>query len=176
VRLRTHNTKTALFEETVSLSTALVQHETASSLLRALQTVEDPWDYRIPPEGNELEIDQPPYRLLGWLLEPESRSGIDEKDPSGNQVSVFSCLPGRHTKLGLKKSLQGDGIVRWKSNKGEAVYRMRQWSDRSKSEEERLGNTVMSRGHWLAVNSSELVRIMDKTHWSGVIFQRNPRD
>ena len=37
-----------------------------TALVRAFQTIDDSWDYRIPSDGNDLEIDAPPYKLVGW--------------------------------------------------------------------------------------------------------------
>ena len=54
--------------ERTLVSSALVGAGTARSLLRALQTMNDSWNYKLPDEGEEhVEIDNPPYRFLGWF-------------------------------------------------------------------------------------------------------------
>jgi hypothetical protein len=42
--------------------------DTAAALVRALQCMEDSWDYKLPEGGESFEINDPPYRLLGWLI------------------------------------------------------------------------------------------------------------
>ena len=49
-------------KERIGISSALVNENQAPSLMRALQTTLNSHDYRIPPSGNELEIDSGPYQ------------------------------------------------------------------------------------------------------------------
>lgn len=72
--------------ETISVHSALVSPSTSSSLLRALQTVEHPHDFRIPSAEDELEIDTPPYLLIGWVKHSHDESGIDSSDPWGGNI------------------------------------------------------------------------------------------
>jgi hypothetical protein len=71
--------------QTISVHSALVSPTTSSSLLRAIQTVEHPHDFRIPSAGDDLEFDAPPYLLKGWVQDQHQESGIDNSDPwAGN--------------------------------------------------------------------------------------------
>ena len=56
-----HDTRSYEFRSSAWVHSALISPETARALVRALQTVNDSWDYRIPPEGDKLEINVPPY-------------------------------------------------------------------------------------------------------------------
>jgi hypothetical protein len=76
-----HETRSPHFMQSVRVETALVSPDTASALVRALQTVNDSWDYRIPLAGDDFEIDVPPYKLLGWLNDVQNDLGIDRRDP-----------------------------------------------------------------------------------------------
>jgi hypothetical protein len=103
-----HETGARDYRVSARVSTALVSPNTGSALVRALQTVPSAWDYRIPPAGDSLEIDEPPYRLLGWILSVEHSLGIDESDPLRHQVRAIECRPGRKlaSVLGLKLDLE----------------------------------------------------------------------
>ncbi|XXY44993.1 AVAST type 3 anti-phage nuclease/ATPase Avs3a [Sorangium sp. So ce269] len=63
-----------------SVSTALVSRERSASLLRALQTADDPYDFRIPEANDDYQIDHGPYQLRGWIVDQASEQGIDERD------------------------------------------------------------------------------------------------
>jgi len=67
--------------EDSSVASAFVSPETARALLRALQTANDPHDYRIPPAGDDQEIDNPQFRLAGWLKHLGSTESLDRNDP-----------------------------------------------------------------------------------------------
>ena len=74
------------------------------SLLRALATA-DHYRYFVPSEGHELEINAGPYRLLGWLKNPETRdSGIDDHDTFRADMKPYGDIPGSviTKKLGLQ--------------------------------------------------------------------------
>ena len=49
------------------MNSALVEPDTAASLMRSLQSAENPYEYGLPYEDTDLEVNVPPYRLLGWL-------------------------------------------------------------------------------------------------------------
>lgn len=72
--------------ETISVHSALVSPTTSSSLLRAIQTVEHPHDFRIPSAGDDLELDVTPYLLKGWVQDQHDESGIDNSDPWAGNV------------------------------------------------------------------------------------------
>jgi len=72
--------------ETISVHSALVSPTTSSSLLRAIQTVEHPHDFRIPSVGDDLEFDAQPYLLEGWVQDQHQESGIDNSDPWAGNV------------------------------------------------------------------------------------------
>ncbi|GJQ60014.1 MAG: ATP-binding protein [Candidatus Scalindua sp. AMX11] len=68
--------------ESVFISSALVEPEKAPALLRALQTTTNSHNYKIPDEGERLEIDQFGFQLKGWIKNVSADwGGIDEMDP-----------------------------------------------------------------------------------------------
>ena len=82
-------------EENIEISSALVTAKHAHSLMRALQTTLNPYDYRIPPSGNELEIDSVPYQLKGWIWETSREHGIDKRDPWAGDIGYPPFRPAK---------------------------------------------------------------------------------
>lgn len=69
--------------ESVYVASAMVNPEKAASLLNALQACVDSFNYKIPDEGEDLEIDEHDFQLKGWINELSAeRGGIDEQDPT----------------------------------------------------------------------------------------------
>lgn len=67
--------------ETVSINSAIVTQKTSTALLRALQTAEDHYDYRVPLEGEDLVLDYEGFQMIGWLKEEHSDcKGLEEND------------------------------------------------------------------------------------------------
>jgi len=83
-------------EESVSVYSALVSPDSSMALLRALQSADDPHDYRIPDADDELEIDYEGFQLKGWLIDRSRDSGIDEYDPWGGDISYPPPVPAPH--------------------------------------------------------------------------------
>jgi hypothetical protein len=67
-------------EQSSSVYTALVSRERSASLLRALQTADNPHDFRIPDAEDDLQIDHGAYQLKGWIVDQSSESGLDARD------------------------------------------------------------------------------------------------
>jgi hypothetical protein len=134
-------------ETNFRINSALVSPDTAPALVRALQTVSDPWDFRIPDEDDDLQIDMPPYRLLGWLAHIEGDTRFDENDPFRYEVGQIRAKPGRKLTeaLGL---VQQAGIHRtWICNKtGEAALIYEAWSDEPPPEEDSYPRGICSNG------------------------------
>ena len=74
-------------EESISVTSALVSRSCSTALLRALQTVKDPFHYRIPSAGDEMEIDHGYFQLKGWVRSLEHESGLDTQDPWSGSIS-----------------------------------------------------------------------------------------
>lgn len=103
--------------ETVRISSALVAPATGGSLLRALQTMNDNWDYKLPDEGEEdHEIDQGPYHLLGWLRSSNRDTGIDDKDPLSGYASVIGAFPGHRVTEACGLNRDRAGRAQWFNN------------------------------------------------------------
>jgi len=63
------------------IESALVSPQSAHALLRALQSISDPYAYCIPSAGNDLEVDEPSFSLRGWIGETSGEKELDDHDP-----------------------------------------------------------------------------------------------
>ena len=109
--------------ERTHVCSALVEPATGRSLVRALQTMGDSWDYKLPEEGEEYaEIDEAPYRFLGWLRHSDRDDGIDEKDPFRGYALQIRSRPGRRVSVACDLTRDKAGRPRWSN--GEAVHPM----------------------------------------------------
>ena len=68
-------------EESIYVGSALVSCDRSMALLRALQSVDNPHDYRIPDAHDDLQIDFEGFQLKGWIVDRSRDSGLDEQDP-----------------------------------------------------------------------------------------------
>ncbi|WP_142277010.1 hypothetical protein [Klebsiella quasipneumoniae] len=73
-------------KESIAVHSALVSPDRSLSLLRALQTTKNVYDYKIPDAGDSLEIDHAYYKLKGWIKDITEYYGIDEFDPWAGNV------------------------------------------------------------------------------------------
>ncbi|HVW57832.1 MAG TPA: ATP-binding protein [Rhizobiaceae bacterium] len=122
-------------EEHITISSALVNSDRGHSLLRALQTIGDPHGYRIPPSGNDLEIDFGQYQLKGWIWETSREHGIDERDPWAGDVGYPPIRPAKW--FSDLVGLHSDSERRlWRtSSDDQPVLRSRAWGRKSTKNE-----------------------------------------
>ena len=104
-------------EQSISVHTALVSRERSASLLRALQTVDDPHDFRIPDADDDLQMDQGPYQLKGWIVDRSSERGIDESDRWAGDVRFPAPEPARFVVEMMRLSTDSDCRV-WQTPSG----------------------------------------------------------
>lgn len=122
--------------ETISVASALVAPTTGGSLLRALQTLDDAWDYKLPDEGEDNEIDQGPHRLLGWLRRSNRDNGIDDKDPLRGYASVITTFPGHLVTGACGLHRDKDWRARWSNDPAQLpMFVYETWGERAKDDE-----------------------------------------
>jgi hypothetical protein len=110
--------------EHVHVDTALVSAATADALLHALDGCPDPFDYRIPEEGDELEFNEQvggaAFALKGWVRHVEADTdGIDSHDPLRYELRKQLAVPGSELvqRMGLVpdesqfRTCRRDGVV-----------------------------------------------------------------
>jgi hypothetical protein len=156
-----HETRSRNFMQSARIETALVSPHTAAALVRALQTIDNPWHYRIPPAGDDLEIDVPPYKLMGWLADVHHDLGIDERDPFRHGLRAIQCRPAEKIETILNLQFVYNGQARWfEASRRDAVFVHEAWGDNRGDEPEdrfRYDKTVCSSG-WRLRCDKEVLR------------------
>ena len=138
-------------------SSALVEPSTAPALLRALQTMDCSWDYKLPEEGEELfEIDEPPHQLLGWLVRPVRDYGIDEHDPFRGQARYVTSAPGARVLEACGLAQEASGGARWsRPGSNEPMFVFEAWGEQDR-DEDRYQTHVRSAGWRLLAHREHL--------------------
>ncbi len=141
--------------ETSRVSSALVGPSTAGALVRALQTMNDSWDYKLPAEGEDFEIGVGEYSLLGWIYESYHDNGIDDNDTRRGHASAIKARPGKLVieTCGLRRH---SNSAKWISDLHPApmfIYEV--WGEDEK-DDERYRSDIAVCGHRLLVNKQQL--------------------
>jgi hypothetical protein len=161
-----HETRSSNFNIEVTVDSALVSPSTASALMRALQTADDPFDYHLPSVSDHLKIDHPPYRLKGWLDDDHSESGIDQRDPLRYDVIAICSSPSSQVVSALTLEFVYDNALKWvQAGDHNTVFGYESWSDvRWDDFDERslYDNEVRSSGWRLRVSRKALEAFLKK--------------
>lgn len=157
--------RSSSFKQSTKVRTALVSPETSDALVRALQTVQDSWDYVIPTAGGGNEINEPPYRLNGWLVHGESKSGLDREDPFRYGVDGIELAPAEHICEVLNLQLVFENSIEWidVTNRN-TVFLYNAWGDNRGDEREenfRYDMAVRSYGWQLKIDKQVLIRLLN---------------
>lgn len=151
------------FRHEVRVGTGLVSSNTAHALVRALQTTWDNFDYRIPTEGDDLEIDAGDYVLRGWLKSNDGDSRFDRADRFCNGVRRIVCEPGRAITRALGLSRQTDRGASWfRLGHAEPTFIYEAWGHPEVEDDRELyyGDDVRSDGYRLLVRISDLAEFL----------------
>ncbi len=112
-----------------SIRSALVSKTASNALLNALATCSDPYDYKLPYyEEEDMEVNAPPFMLMGWIDDIDVSKAMDELDPFAEDADYPPYSVGKELmdKLGLAVSPDGR---QWKSSNFEReVMRGEIWS------------------------------------------------
>jgi hypothetical protein len=160
--------------ETLSVSSALVSPHTAQALLRALQTTSNSHRYRIPPEGDELEIDVADFKLKGWLRDVHPHSdGIDESDPLRNQLSSTMTIPGQLFTEWARLHFSTDKKKSWRKEHPEKLVTLfEHWNDCPQIDR---AYGFKSEGSRLWISIDELLQFLKESRSSLIIACRIDR-
>ena len=113
--------------ESIRVFSALVSTETSESLLSAL-CQSNMYDYRIPPEGDNLELDEKlsdgtAFMLRGWLTHDQAEiNGLDQYDPFRFSLEKINCT-------------LGTVIQKWIESQPDRVILHQAWNDCPKPED-----------------------------------------
>jgi len=111
------------------VESALVPHETARSLLVALQTSPlGPYSFKMPTTDEHYDRpDKHPFELIPWLDMTENHYGIDERDERGGGIRFPPTGPGEN--IITRFNLTTDEDQRVWFHDGVPVFRSRVWSN-----------------------------------------------
>jgi hypothetical protein len=139
------------------IESALVSPQSAHALLRALQSIGDPTPYRIPPAGNDLEIDEPGFSLRGWISDASGEKELDSHDPllygMDTGLPVFSLAV--QEKLGVRPDQAGKRYLD-RSDPNQLVAEITTWSEPHEDKE----RAEYSSGWRLRIKVDRLLRYL----------------
>jgi hypothetical protein len=115
--------------ESISIHSALVSRERSASLLRALQTTEDPHSVWIPFAGDDSEIDSGSYQLKGWIASAPRGGGIDEQDRWAGNVRFPAPAPAAFVIETMNLSSDADGRIWQSAATSNGALRSEAWGD-----------------------------------------------
>lgn len=114
--------------ETYSISTALVSKEASEALLRALETCGNCNDYKLPDyKEKRVEIDSGIFQLKGFIVNPDTSTGVDEFDPYAANLNYPPFSFGEPFLKDLGLTSEDDGKT-WCSIDGQVSLRCDTWS------------------------------------------------
>jgi hypothetical protein len=153
------------FSLSVDIGTALVSPETAGALANAFQTTDDPWYNYLPSFRDESEIDFPPYKLLGWLINDYSESRLDERDPFRNDITSIRREPAEEVISALNLKFVFENQPSWLTvEDNKEIFRYQSWSDfpwDDYSERGFYDSSVRSSGWQLYIDKEALKKFLD---------------
>ena len=153
-------------EANIRISSALVLPEAAPALVRALQTVNNPWNFRIPYENDDLQLDAPPYRLIGWLAHSEGDSRFDERDPFRYETGEVQAKPGSKLTEMFGLELQAGNHGTWiRNHTGEVALLYEAWCDEPAPEDDYYPRTIRSNGWRLWARTDMVQSFLRHEKW-----------
>lgn len=167
--------------EEVEIRTGLVSPATAGALVRALQTARSHHQFYIGAEGNEAEIDTPPYELRGWLTSGSGELKFDKKDPFGGAEGSLHGLPGTTVRrsLGLEERFFNGRFEWYRTEAESASFVYEAWGQReNEGRTAVLGDAPMFSGYRLLAKKKDLaefLRAEDRDLIAEVRITRNER-
>lgn len=146
--------------EKMSFSSALVEPTVADALLRALQTMESAWDYKLPDENEEnFELDESPYRMVGWVQNISRDDGIDTQDPLRGVAKNLDLRPGRRVRDACGLSCDVTGKPFWSVPGRPPMFLYEVWGERD--DDERYSTDVTVSGRRLLVERNQLMEFLE---------------
>ncbi|QIK64893.1 ATP-binding protein [Leucobacter viscericola] len=115
----------------INIESALVNPEAVGAFVRALQTADGYWSFRIPSadlDDKDFQFSSPPFQLRGWVSTPNSEGGIDRLDPLATELAPELSRPSADIVEALSITSWNGGL-RWERANGEAVLASETWAE-----------------------------------------------
>lgn len=110
-----HTTDSGNRSLSVDIRSALVNSDTAPALIRALQSADSYWDFRIPSadtQDEEFQFLSYPFLLQGWISEPYSDNGVDRLDSFAKELPLELPRPSTAV-INTLDIRSDDGGIHW---------------------------------------------------------------
>ena len=152
------------FSLDVDVTSALVEPEHALALVRALQTAEEPMDYKLPNadevDSDRFAIDETGFQLDGWVAATQSEGGFGEYDPLN--LGAETTHSGPPNSSSSRPSLHG-GVLSWPEHDG-VFFRYERWkSHRDRSSSAYEGPELRTSGYRLYAKSGEVLELLKRS-------------
>ncbi|WP_222126499.1 hypothetical protein [Kocuria salsicia] len=115
----------------IDIASALVNPEAVGALVRALQTADGYWSFRIPSadlDDEDFQFSSPPFQLRGWVSTPHSEGGIDRLDPLATELTPELPRPSADIAETLSIT-SADGGLRWENENRDTVLASETWAE-----------------------------------------------
>ncbi|PVW04768.1 hypothetical protein DEA06_08315 [Microbacterium sp. Gd 4-13] len=158
--------------ENVVVKSALVSHDTAQALIRALQTSRPLVDYVIPSSDSSRDIQEEPFVLRGWVVDNDfGEQGADARDTFASDIRATAPQPAAWVldTLGLEETADG---LQWTTPGDPApLARADLWASKRGGGDERGVE-----GYRLRVSSDFLRVLTERTDSAFILSVRIDRD
>lgn len=95
--------------ESSSIASALVSKGNSDALMRALETCNDPYDYKLPDyKEDDMEIESDSFMLKGWIKNKSISKRLDEDDPYADNIDYPPYEIGSEVVNKLELSIKND--------------------------------------------------------------------
>ncbi|WP_404472624.1 hypothetical protein [Microbacterium aerolatum] len=115
----------------INIASALVNPKAAGALVRALQTADGYWSFRIPSadlDDEDFQFSSPPFQLRGWVSTPNSEGGIDRLDPLATDLKPELPRPSADIVEALSITSWNGGLG-WETEDGATVLASETWAE-----------------------------------------------
>lgn len=115
----------------INIASALVNPDAAGALVRALQTADGYWSFRIPSadlDDEDFQFSSPPFQLRGWVSTPNSEGGIDRLDPLATELTPELPRPSADIVEALGITSWNGGLW-WETADGATVLASETWAE-----------------------------------------------
>ncbi|MEO9249251.1 hypothetical protein ABDK96_16330 [Citricoccus nitrophenolicus] len=157
----------------IDIASALVTPEAAGALVRALQTADGYWSFRIPSadlDDEDFQFSSPPFQLQGWVSTPNSEGGIDRLDPLATELTPEPPRPSEDIAKMLSITSR-DGGLRWQSEEADVVLASETWAEISAGREPHGPS-----GHRLRITTEALDQLLGRLDAALIVEVRVRRE
>lgn len=126
-------------QESFYIASALVSQKTSDSLLNALSTCLNPYDFKLPAyEEEEMEFNEPPFELQGWVCRGSPDRGIDAADPHADEIDYPPYRIGDSLIEQLRLSVDSEQRKWFMADRKEESLVCRLWKTPAKRRDEEI--------------------------------------